>query len=293
MFCSKSCMSKAKSFHDFECHTIDVNPDEENDIFEVAHRVVFEALGMFGKIEKLQKFVEEYSEKKSVFDFSLAEGDQNLKEKNLLRATLSLQRNQLPEKLQPLMRQHVKLIKSITKNPKHQTFLGEFMQKQMEISITNSFGMTCNGEIVGSGIFPLSSLFNHSCVPNVTRLTIDNKLVFVTTRPVESNQQLFVCYRSNFYDTIKEERQEEIFKSYRFECDCEACNKDFKTLKDLSLSDESFKVPQKQPRRDEFKLNCNYIDANIQNFPNFELCTLMARNQTILELIANVSQLIA
>lgn len=283
-------MTTADRFHHVECKTIDVNPEDENEIFEIAHRVVFEDLGIFGTIEKLQKFVEAHSEVKTVFDFNLLKGDENLKERNLLHVVNSLQRNKIPEKLQPMMEKHVQLMKSITKNPKHQKFLDEYMRKQMEIVITNSFGMTnSDGEIIGSGIFPLSSLFNHSCAPNIMRITVDNKLVFITSRPIEKNQQLLVCYRSNFLGSSTEDRRQEVFKSYRFKCDCEACSKNFPTLENLPQTDDNFEVFDKSPR-EEFKLNCDYIDANIKNFPSIEICTLITRNQAILNSIANIAQ---
>ena len=292
MFCSKSCMTTAESFHHFECQTIHVNPEQENNIFEFAHRAVFEALGIFKKIEKLQRFVEDFSQVKTVFDFDFSKGDEKLTQKNLLQAVTSLQRNPMPKNLLLLMADHVKLMKSITKNPKHQKFLDEFMRKQMEILITNTFGMTdCDGEIVGSGTFPLSSLFNHSCAPNVVRVTVEDKLVFVTSKPVEINQQLFVCYRSNFLASNKEKRQREIFKSYRFNCSCEACTNNFPTSEKLPKTDESFELPEFDTIFDEFKFNCIYIDENIKQFPNSEIATLISRNQTILESIANIAQL--
>ena len=192
------------------------------------------------------------------------------------------------------MADHVQLMKSITKNPKHQKFLDEFMRRQIEILITNTFGMTdSDGKIVGSGTFPLSSLFNHSCAPNVVRVTVDDKLVFIISRPVEKNQQLFVCYRSSFLDSNKEKRQREIFKSYRFKCSCEACTNSFPTFEKLPRSDESFKLPVFDSIFDEFKFNCNYIDVNIKEFPNSTIATLISRNQSILESIANIAQLTA
>lgn len=285
-------MTAADCFHHFECQTVNVDPEEENDIFEFAHRAVFEALGIFKKIEKLQRFFDDFGQMKTVFDFDLSKGDKSLIDRHLLQAVNSLQRNPIPKNLQPVMEDHVKLMKSITKNPKHQKFLDEFMRKQMEILITNTFGMTdSDGEIIGSGTFPLSSLLNHSCAPNVMRVTVDEKLVFVTSRPVEKNQQLFVCYRSNFLASTKGERQQEIFKSYRFKCTCEACTKDFPTLENLKNFDENFQLLEFDSIFEEFKFNCEYIDVNIKHFPCFEIATLVSRNQTILETIANIAQL--
>lgn len=292
MFCSKICMTIGNRFHQLECQSIDLDTDDDSNIFQMTHRVVFEALGVFGKIEKLQKFFDENSQPKTIFDFNLAKSDLTLKEKNLLVAVNSLQRNQIPVEMEPLMDEHVELMKSITKNPKHRKFLDEFMRKQMEIVITNTFSI---GEI-GSGIFPLSSLFNHSCAPNIMRVTVDNKLVFIVSRPIEKNQQLFVCYRSNFFGCDKQMRQRELLESYRFKCSCDACSKNHPMLDSLPVNDANFIAPSSaishaESAIDEFKTNCDYINKHFKSFPNFETCSLIARNQIILEFIAEVASL--
>lgn len=297
MFCSKACMTIGARFHKLECHDVDLQLDEEGSIFQMNHRVVFEAIGIFSKIEKLQKFLEDQPPAKTVFDFNLARSDENLREKNLLVAVNCLQRNELPDGMEPLMEQHVELMQSITKNPKNRAFLEEFMRKQMEIIITNTFGIGRSGQEIGSGIFPLASLFNHSCAPNITRVTVDNKLVFVVSRPIAKNQQLFVCYRSNFFGVARHQRQAELLNSYRFKCSCEACNKNYPLLDNLLTSDASFSVPSSpltsvESAKDEYKANCAHIDKHSKLYPNFEICSLIGRNQSILEHIAHVASLL-
>jgi SET domain len=261
----------------------------------VAHRVVLEALGVFGRIEELEKFVSESSTEKTIFDFDLSEATSEEKEKILLQSIGSLQRNSVPEEMNSMLSRHIDLMKSITKNKKQQDFLGDFMRKQFEIIITNSFGLTSyqNGD-VGSGIFALSSYFNHSCAPNITRVTIDNKLAFVVARPVSKNQQLFVCYRGSFATTSKAERREEILRSYRFECVCEACLKNYPLIDDLPSSDTNFIVPPTmitsiESAKSELKTNFDYINDRAKSYPNFEICTLMERNRLLLEAIAQVT----
>lgn len=259
---------------------------------QMAHRIVFEALGVFGKISKLEKFLDEHSQLKTVFDFDLRKGDENQREKNLLVAVNSLQRNAIPEGMKPLMDQHVELMKSITKNPKEQKFLDGFMRKQMEIIITNTFGIVDRDEMeIGSGIFPLASLFNHSCAPNVIRINVENKLVFIVSRPIEKNQQLFVCYRSNFYGTDRQQRREELLASYRFKCTCEACSKNYPMTDDLPIFDESYSatpdtITSAVSAIEEFKSNCDYINRYTRKFPSFELFKLIQRNHSLLEAIA-------
>lgn len=295
MFCSEICMTIANRFHNFECQHVDIDPDIENIIYEVPHRVVFEALGVFGRIEKLQKFCEENSKMKTPFDFDLSDAKDPQREHKMLQMMSSLQRNSIPEDMKPVMNRHVKLMQSITSNAKHQKFLGNFMRKQMEIIITNSFGLTSiyDGDI-GSGIFALASFFNHSCAPNITRITVENKLVFVASRPIEKGQQLFVSYRSKFMATPKPERQLELQNSYRFKCSCEACTKNYPTLYSLPSTDGSFSEPSQaiastESAKIEFQANCKYINERIESFPNFEICTLMNRNRSLLESLASIA----
>ena len=289
---------ESDSFHGLECQRSDVDLEIENDVFEVPHRMVFKALGIFERIGKLQKFVEDHSEVKTIFDFDLAiGGDMRQKEKFRFQAVHSLLRNEIPEKLKPAMDRHVEIMQSITENPKHRKFLDEFMRKQMEIYITNSYGFrNRGGDCIGSGIFPLASFFNHSCSPNVSRITVDNKLAFITTRPIEKNQQLFVCYRDNFMRTSKATRQDYLLKSYRFQCSCEACAKNFAVIDDLFTDDFWFVEPPTEmpPAREaklEFKSNCAYIDKHIKNYPNSEICTLMERNREILSSLGRVASI--
>ncbi|CRK92827.1 CLUMA_CG006457, isoform A [Clunio marinus] len=291
-------MKISQRFHQFECQVIEINEHDDNSIFEMTHRVVQEALGIFSNIEKFQKFIEQNSQLKTIFEMSLTNIDDKKKEKNLLIATNALQRNKIPAEMKSLMDQHVELMRSITKNVKHREFLDEFMRKEMEIVITNTFGLTSpNGNEFGAGIFPLSSFFNHSCSPNVMRITVENKLVFIVSRPIEENEQLFVCYRNDFMETSTESRKAELRTKYNFDCVCEACIENFPLLIDIKSTSLNKISPEKtstqqfteQIAKAEFKTNCEFINKNSKNFPNYEVCNLIKRNQSLLEYLANIS----
>lgn len=57
----------------------------------------------------------------------------------------------------------------------------------------NSF-LSSNKMKIGSGLLIFGSLFNHSCAPNIDRMIVDNKVVFVVRRPVIRGEQLFISY---------------------------------------------------------------------------------------------------
>jgi hypothetical protein len=83
-----------------------------------------------------------------------------------------------------------------------------FMLKAFRILTVNSFGIewvipskpkdrnreTVNTKLAGDGLTAFGSLMNHSCIPNVDRVFVDNKFVFYVRRPVKKGEQLFTCY---------------------------------------------------------------------------------------------------
>lgn len=302
MFCSNKCMEMGQRFHKMtECQVYDLDTNLEADIFETGHRYVSIALGIFERIRNLEKFIDEHPMPKTVFDFDFNKLDQHETEKNLLLAIYSLHGNPMPEKLMPIMERHVDLVKSITTNPKNKKFLEKFMRRLIKITITNSFGMNmktadAKRDIeIGCGTFPFASFFNHSCAPNIFRVAVDNKLVFIVARPIAKNQQLFVCYRNHFMIEPRHKRQEELLKSYQFKCSCEACIKNYAIINDLpSIFSHEFIEPESRVEsvadaKREYKNNCEYIERNIGNYPSYEICMLISRNCYLLDFLTRLA----
>ncbi|KAJ8665310.1 hypothetical protein QAD02_006972, partial [Eretmocerus hayati] len=68
-----------------------------------------------------------------------------------------------------------------------------------------------------------SSLFNHSCDPNVSKIFLPGpKIVLFTFRPVQKGEQLFISYVST-PDMGHKKRQENLWRDYSFTCDCKRC----------------------------------------------------------------------
>lgn len=64
-----------------------------------------------------------------------------------------------------------------------------------ELESSNSHANACSQRMkIGSGLFILGSLFNHSCAPNIDRILVDNKFVFFVRRPIMAGDQLFISY---------------------------------------------------------------------------------------------------
>lgn len=125
-----------------------------------------------------------------------------------------------------------------------QRFLGHLIVHHGLIIRTNAFGGLCepadefndddvNGKALSRteidndyerNVFLLTSYFNHSCLPNVTKLSIDNLAVVQAIQPIKKGQQLFVTYLAG--ELIKRtsiDRNDELEKGYGFRCNCDLC----------------------------------------------------------------------
>lgn len=51
-----------------------------------------------------------------------------------------------------------------------------------------------DSKVIGNGIFPFSSLLNHSCCQNADRILVDNMLVVCVRYPIKAGDQIFINY---------------------------------------------------------------------------------------------------
>lgn len=91
--------------------------------------------------------------------------------------------------------------KNIFKTQQQRNFLINFVTKMIGVLNRNSFTMDWDSTYMpqtsssSCGIFPFTSLLNHSCSPNLQRIFVDDKIVLVARRPIEAGEQLFICYQ--------------------------------------------------------------------------------------------------
>lgn len=77
---------------------------------------------------------------------------------------------------------------------------------------------------LGVGLYVDSSLFNHSCAPNVARVQRGINADFYTLRPVEPGESLCIAYVDPRLD--QGARCAECLSHYAFQCACTRCNGD-------------------------------------------------------------------
>jgi SET domain len=204
MFCSEACENIAWSkFHQFECDILD-EAIENSEYDLMILKITFETLSLCsGNVEKLKSLLTSVRNVQSAYDYDFSGREKDC-EINRLKTLYALKKGSNSEEDQIsvnyLLNNNLRL-KSFCKSKSQLEFLKEFMLNVMGIVDRNNyiinslctFDTTAEYEI-GSGMFPFASLINHSCSPNLCRVFVDNKQVYVVRKPILAGEQLFVAY---------------------------------------------------------------------------------------------------
>ena len=76
---------------------------------------------------------------------------------------------------------------------------------------------------LGTGIYAVASLLNHSCDPNCIQTFAGNTLVIKAAKEVKAGKELTISYGPLFSKQNWEERQNILKDQYYFTCSCERC----------------------------------------------------------------------
>lgn len=183
----------------------------ENDskMHDIKQRMLFEALaicdGSFDKLRLLMDTPELCN--KTIFDFDLSDPSDPNYRYNLLQSINSLaQAATVSDEVVRYLSNHP--ILELISSQRDKDTAKKFLLRSFRILTVNSFGIewviparpsdknkdAINTKLAGDGLCQFGSLLNHSCIPNVDRVFVDNKFVFFVRRPILKGQQLFTCY---------------------------------------------------------------------------------------------------
>lgn len=201
MFCSTECIEIAtKTF--FRTET-------KLRMHDIKQRMFFEALdicgGSFTKLNQLMDATD--LSKRTIFDFDLTNPNDSLYKYNLLMSIMSL--SQIANVSDEVVRYlaHHPLLDTI-EDPVDKEIAKRFLLHCFRILTVNAFGIewlvparprdftkdTIITKLAGDALCSFGSLMNHSCIPNVDRVFVDNRFVFFVRRPINKGQQLFITY---------------------------------------------------------------------------------------------------
>jgi hypothetical protein len=288
MFCSSKCCNSLT--HRLECGK-EIERNFKNLLLaRMLHQSV-EVAGSIGELQELMK--QEKGGTIMEYDFSDSQG--SVSNKNKVLATTSLaERTALDVTTSSKIDNILKNLDP--KTSKECDFLRDFLlrcQKNMTVNFFHFFWSPAD-QPVGQGfaLCLFAAYFAHSCDPNVQKIDVDNKFVFVVRKPVKAGHKLFINYdRFSFLTHTLQERRDYFNKFYEFKCNCNACESDYEMLSLLPKFDAKFEIKSEPETVEEtmelWKKNCDYIKANIERYPSFEICFLMEQNYRLLHLIGN------
>uniref|UniRef100_A0A336LSS1 CSON003654 protein n=1 Tax=Culicoides sonorensis TaxID=179676 RepID=A0A336LSS1_CULSO len=135
----------------------------------------------------------------------------------------------------------------------------------------------------GTGLLPISSLMNHSCAPNVTRMGNDNQVVIVVRRHIAPGDQLFDSYGPHHLNQPLINRQIQLKSKYLFDCTCDACKNDYNLLNNLEMEDMIEFLPlcagimkimeyDKVWAEKAFPLTRKFLRKFDEKYPAYEVC---------------------
>ena len=111
------------------------------------------------------------------------------------------------------------------------------------VSFPSKYGGESSQSIISSlevrafagAIYPVVSLINHSCDPNVSILhhITNGKMVVVAHRSLKKGEPLHIMYNGGFLQFDIQQRQAYVLENYYFKCHCIACEQNWPTLYEL------------------------------------------------------------
>lgn len=218
MFCSQEClMESAKGFHQYECPIAEYIWSHCQEI-ALTLRLVVKAFTMFDTVQELIEFREK-NKIANVTAFSY-DHKNGLSEKERYGQVENLYTNEANRYKEDLFTrgckvallyhyliEKTKFAEMLTTELERDTLIA-LLFHHSQITSVNSFNCYQyddvhldaitefkSSDIFSRGMYPLSSLFNHSCAPNVATIAVGTKIVTYVTRVINKNTECCGCLK--------------------------------------------------------------------------------------------------
>lgn len=288
MYCSSACkIHHHQLIHAFTCSRISVP------VVEISTRMLMQGVKVCDNFESFDALTRK-SSRKTIFDFI------ELSDKNFVSIMNSCamsehSRISISEKMKTIFNHRPYSDLWSTADERERVI--DSFHRQLRVLNTNLLEMGEHfresdgwyAKTIGSGLCLFASLFNHSCDPNISRVTFDNKIAFIVARPVKAGDQLFISYGYSFPRMTRDQRHQSLAR-YGFKCDCTACRQDYPMLRQLPRINHDFIEPkfdfyEHSAAIAKFRENCATIEKSTVH-PSFETSVLMMHNEHLMYQIA-------
>lgn len=278
-FCSNKCQTDCWNyFHKFECDNF-YELDSDDDFLLMMNRMLFKSISICGGLKELNNFIKSIDESFTIFSASELEND-----KKMLACCFTLECGNINDDFEFIDScLESPFLKHLIKSEHDEEILKLIILKILGILNRNSFTINFKSDSAGA-IYPFASLINHSCSPNLDKINMANKAVFIANKPINKHEQLFLCYQRPFYFDSVQKRRRSIYRQFEFKCECQACVDD-KLFTKYYKSSSDVENTTKIKSFKEYKASCNYIQNNIKDYPNLELIQAIRSNKKFLQCI--------
>lgn len=161
---------------------------------------ILQALSIAGSVERLRELMES-SETKSMFDFDLRGQDDHSKDimnLKIINSNIAMSTLETEQTAADTASKYIDAIDLAlyVKSEDDKDDLKKYLSHLLLCGIRNQFAIVNNSAATALGVFlqPFSTLFNHSCDPNVNYFLMENKHVFIVASPIKNGEQLFISY---------------------------------------------------------------------------------------------------
>ncbi|KAJ6643601.1 SET and MYND domain-containing protein 4 [Pseudolycoriella hygida] len=315
MFCSQNCYDEAhKSFHQFECPIIDFIHETCNRTQLIALRSALYAFTSYDSIAELKEVLSNIENievtafscqypttcKKEQFlkilSFPTKQAERSTEELLAVAAVASALYDQLIERT---------MLKSLLPNDDDRNVLLELLFRFLQIarmyfhtlSLSNRQYGTPQGGVIGSTVLPFCSLINHSCSPNIIRISFGTKMVVFVLRNIRKGEQLFDNYGSHHFKDSLTYRQDDMQVNYLFTCDCPACTNNFPSNKNLPIVNIENEVTDMDTAKllsgdaayavHRWKRFCDYLAKHDDQYPCVQLNLAQSHLREALHIMAD------
>lgn len=282
-FCSKNCQNDNwELYHKYECENFH-EIDSEDSFLLMMNRMLFKSISVCGSLQNLNKILDLIDQSLNILDL-----DFNSDLEKMLACCYNLECGNFSEDFlfidsfakSPFLKQFYDSTRD-GKN-KDEEILKKTVLRILGILNRNSFAINTKSHRAGA-LYIFGCLINHSCSPNLDKINVGSKAVFICNRPILKSEQLFLCYRRPFYYDSIYNRRISLYRQFNFHCECEACNDE----EFLQFVNSFKKFREEVKTYEEYKKNCNFITGNISSYPCFEIIQAIYSNKKFLQNFLN------
>lgn len=218
MFCSQKCLTESETgYHQFECPIADYIWNNFQEI-TLTFRLAVKAFTMFDTVKELVEFREKSKiTNATVFSFDHTIGLDDKDRYSQIENLYSNEENRIEDDLFTRCCKIALLYHYLIEETKFGDMLKTNDERDALISLLFHHSQTTSvnsincyeyddvnleamvgfkaSDVFARGMYPFSSLYNHSCAPNTATLTVGTKIVTYVTRVIDKNAEVSSCLK--------------------------------------------------------------------------------------------------